>query len=160
MAKHFNVTQMVLFLQTLPSSLQSHPPGIPLQIKLGLLFATAVALVISSYISRRSHLQSKVTELENALGYMKDTVSSLKETIFTMRRMSADLENKFSVVEQCVDFMFTNNTHVQKALYKKLQLEEKYRDGKKEPYLTKNRQQAIQEYEAARMTVARRFNEV
>ena len=159
MAKHFNVTQMVLFLQTLPSSIK-FPPGVPLQVKIGIVLATAMALIISSYISRRSQLQKKVVLLDATVAELEKMVAALNHKVCEMQRLSVDVDAKISVVEQCTDFLFTNHTHVQKALYKKLDLEEKYKTGKKEPYLTKNRQQAIQEYEAAKMAVARRFNEV
>ncbi len=140
-------------MQSLPSEIHSLPAVIPLEIKFGMIIASALALIITSYINRRSYLNAKVIELEN-------TVASLKETIVTIRRLSAELENKLLVVEERADFMFTNTTHLQKALYKKLVLEEKYRDNTKEPFLTKNRQQATQEYAMAQMTVARRFAEV
>jgi uncharacterized coiled-coil protein SlyX len=119
-----------------------------------------MALVISSYISRRSQLQNKVTLLDETVAELEKTIAALNNKVCEMQRLSVQVDAKISVVEQCTDFLFTNHTHLQKALYRKLELEEKYKTGKNEPYLTKNRQKAIQEYEAAKMVVARRFNEV
>lgn len=139
--KHFNVTRVVLFLQSMPASIQSLP--VPLEIKIGVVLATALALTIISYINHRSHLQKRILFLEETVAQLNTTVSANETRVITL--------------EQCVDFMFTNHTHVQKALYKKLQLEDKYRDSK---VLTKHRQEAIQEYQTAKRTVARRFHEV
>lgn len=158
--KHFNISQMVLFLNSLPFSLESLPQGIPLEMKFGMILATAIALVISSYINSRSHLHKKIILLQANVSELEKIVASLNTNLTYMQSLSTDTEAKLVVVEQCVDFMFTNNSHVQKALHKKIELEEKYRSGKKEAYLTKNRQEAIQEYQNAKKTVARRFNEV
>jgi hypothetical protein len=188
----FNVTSILLFVQSLPQTIQSQAmkslpqaihslpqmfqtlsPCIPLEVKFGI----SLALIIVSYISHRSYLQAKVTMLENTVAelnkavailenqheHLKNTVSYNEQHIETQHE---HLKNTVSYNERLVgettdkvNFIFTNMTYLQKALYKKLDLEEKYREGKKEG-VTKNRQQAVQEYMIAEKTVARRFNEV
>jgi len=160
-------------MQSLPQAIQTLSPVIPFQVK----FAIFLALFLVSYLSHRSYLQSKVVALENTVAelykavailetqheHLKNTVSyneqhietqheHLKNTVSYNERLAADVADK-------VNFMFTNTTYLQKALYKKLDLEEKYREGKKEG-VTKNRQQAVQEYMIAEKTMARRFAEV
>ena len=76
-----------------------------------------------------------------------------------MKKTISDTELILGDCDKKVEFLFTNITYLQKALYKKLECEEKYKGGKKEG-VVKNRQQANQEYLSAEMTVARRFVEV
>jgi hypothetical protein len=153
----FNMTSIFLFVQSLPQSqvIKSLWPVIPFEIK----FAIFLAAFIVSYLSHRSYLQNKVATLENtvaelykAMAILEAQHEHLKNTVSYDERLSADTTDKMV-------FLFTNISYLQKALYKKLDLEEKYRDGKKEG-TTKNRQQAVQEYMIAEKTVARRFNEV
>ena len=142
-------------MQSLPQAIQTLSPVIPFQVK----FAIFLALFLVSYLSHRSYLQSKVVALENTVAELYKAVAiletqheHLKNTVSYNERLAADVADK-------VNFMFTNTTYLQKALYKKLDLEEKYREGKKEG-VTKNRQQAVQEYMIAEKTMARRFAEV
>jgi len=127
-------------------------PGISFEVK----FAIFLAVFLVSYINHRSYLQRKVALLENtvaelykAVAILESAHEHLKNTVSYNERLAMDVANK-------THFMFMNSTYLQKALYKKLDLEEKYREGKKEG---KNRQQAIQEYIIAEKTVARRFAE-
>lgn len=131
----------------MPASIQTLP--VPLEIKIGVVLAAALALTIISYINHRSHLQKRILLLE-------ETILLLEETIAKLTKAVSANETRVITLEQCVDFMFTNHSHIQKALYKKLQIEDKYRDSK---VLTKHRQEAIQEYQTAKRTVARRFHE-
>jgi hypothetical protein len=76
-----------------------------------------------------------------------------------MKKTISDTELILGDCDKKVEFLFTNITYLQKTLYKKLECEEKYKQGKKDQNLVKNRQQANQEYLSAEMTVARRFTE-
>lgn len=172
-----NSTSIFLFVQSLSAAIQSHavwsipqipnslpqllqlilstPKVIPFEVKFGIF----LALFVVSYISHRSYLQAKVATLENTVAELYKAVAiiesqheHLKNTVSYNERLAADVADK-------THFMFTNTSYLQKALYKKLDLEEKYRDGKKEG-ATKNRQLAVQEYMIAERTVARRFCEV
>jgi hypothetical protein len=160
--KHFNITSVTFLaqaIQSLPQAIQSLPQDIKLCI--------FIALAISSYISHRCYMENKIYTLESEVALLNKTVGDLKKSVdelnyaFTyMGQITTERDKKIDTMEQCVDFMFTNASHVQKALYKKLEFEVKYREHKKEPNLVQNRQQAIQEYAIAKKTVARRFNEV
>ena len=159
MAKHFNITSMLLFVQSLPNVVHSLPPGMPLEMKIGIFFATTVALVLSSYISRRSYLQNKVALLEKTVAELYTAVAKLESIRDTMTENMLDMEMIMGNCDKKSEFMFTNMSYLQKALHKKLDFEERYKNGKKEAYLNKNRQQAIQEYLNAERIVAQRFNE-
>ena len=172
-----NSTSIFLFVQSLSAAIQSHavrsipqipnslpqvlqlilstPKVVPFEVKFGIF----LAVFIVSYLSHRSYLQAKVATLENTVAELYKAVAiletqheHLKNTVSYNERLATDTADK-------VQFMFTNTIYLQKALYKKLDFEEKYRDGKKEG-TTKNRQQAVQEYMIAEKTVARRFCEV
>ena len=112
-------------------------------------------------------MQNKVYTLEIEVALLNKTVRDLKKSIdelnyaFTyMGQLATERDKKVDTIDECVNFLFTNTSHVQKALFKKLEFEVKYREHKKEPNLVQNRQQAIQEYAIAKKTVAQRFNEV
>ena len=155
MANHFN-TSILLFMQSLSKEIHALPVGIPFEIKIGIV----ATLFVVSYISHRSYLQSKVSLLENTVDELYRAVAKLESEGEKLRENISDMEIIMENCDRKSEFMFTNLSYLQKALYKKLDLEEKYKDGKKEANLTKNRQQAIQEYLTAEMTVARRFFEV
>ena len=154
MANHFN-TSILLFMQSLSKEIHALPVGIPFEIKIGIM----VILFVVSYISHRSYLQSKVSLLENTVDELYRAVAKLESEGEKMRENISDMEIIMGNCDRKCEFMFTNLSYLQKALYKKLDFEEKYKDGKKEANLTKNRQQAIQEYLSAEMFVARRFAE-
>ena len=184
MSKQFNVTTMLLFVQSLPQMFQSLPvvnktlpqmiqtlpqmiqtlpqmiqtllPAIPFEAKISIF----LALIIVSYISHRSYLQSKVSLLENTVAELYKGVATLESEREKMMEMISDMEIIMENCDKKAEFMFSNISYLQKALYKKLDFEERYRDGKKEANLAKNRQQAIQEYLNAELIVARRFTEV
>ena len=145
-----NMTSIVMLMNSLPKDI---PPEIPLHMKIGIL----VIMVIISYINRYCYLEKKISQLEKNVIEMESEMAAFKNTISTMRRMLTDAENKISVVENSADFLLTNTTQIQKALYKKLEIDEKFRTGK---VLTKDRQQAYQEYALAKMSFARRCNEL
>jgi hypothetical protein len=169
-----NVTSMLLFMQSqvmqsLPLAMNSLPHEmfqklqrlvlttpklIPLEAKFGIF----LVLFIVSYISHRSYLHAKVIvlqktadELYKAVAILESQHEHLKNIVSYNERLAADVADKTTL-------LYTNITYLQKALYKKLDLEDKYREGKKEG-ATKNRQQAIQEYATAKRLVARCFNE-
>jgi hypothetical protein len=153
MAK-FNMTSILLFVQSLPQSeaIKSLWPVIPFEIKIAMFLAAFLV----SYLSHRSYLQGKIILLENTVAELYKAVAllesqheHLKNSVSYDERLAADTTDK-------VHFIYTNISYLQKALYKKLDLEDKYRQGKK----VVNRQQAIQEYMTAERTVARRFCEV
>lgn len=170
MTKQFNVTTMLLFVQSLPQMFQTLPmvnktlpqmiqtllPAIPFEVKFGIF----LALCIISYISHRSYLQNKVSLLENTVAELYKAVATLEAQREKLNESMTDMEIIMENCDKKAEFMFTNMSYLQKALYKKLDFEEKYKDGKKEASLAKNRQQAIQEYLNAEIIVARRFSEV
>lgn len=139
---------------SLPEIFHALSPVIPLQVKFGIF----LAMFMLSYLSHRSYLQAKVLTLEKANAELYKAVATLetqhehlKTTVMYNERLAADVADK-------THFMLMNSTYLQKALYKKLDLEEKYRQGKKEGN-TANRQQAVQEYMIAEKKVARRFTD-
>lgn len=128
---------------------------IPFEVKFGVF----LALCIISYISHRSYLQNKVNLLENTVDELYKAVATLEADRENMTQIMSDMEIIMGNCDKKAEFIFTNISYLQKALYKKLDFEERYKDGKKEANLAKNRQQAIQEYLNAEMTVAQRFTE-
>lgn len=128
---------------------------IPFELKFGIL----LALIIVSYISHVCYLQRKITTLDDTVTELYKRVATLESECEEMKKTISDTELILGDCDKKVEFLFTNITYLQKALYKKLECEEKYKQGKKEQNLVKNRQQANQEYLSAEMTVARRFTE-
>ena len=124
------------------------PQVAPFEVKFGIL----LAFIIVSYISHYSYLQNKVILLEKTVKRLESEREEMKQTISDTELILGDCDKR-------VEFIFTNISYLQKALYKKLECEEKYKQRKKDPNLVKNRQQANQEYLTAEMTVARRFTE-
>ena len=142
-------------IQTLPQIIQTFPQIIPFEVKCGIL----LVLIILSYISHVCYLQRKVATLENTVAELYKRVATLESECEEMKQTISDTELILGDCDKKVEFMFTNISYLQKAIYKKLECEERYKDRKKEPNLAKNRQQANQEYLNAEMTVARRFTE-
>lgn len=158
----FNLTSILLFVSSLPVNktamqvIQGLPQVIPVEVKLAIF----LTMCLISYISHRSYLQKKVSLLENTVAELYKAVATLESDRDYMKHIISDMEALLLNCDKKSEFMFTNLSYLQKALYKKLDFEEKYKDGKKEANLTKNRQQAIQEYLTAEKLVSQRFAEV
>jgi hypothetical protein len=130
-----NVTHLLILVQSLPRYI---PQGAPKNIRMTISLIAMIALVLLC-------VSTKLKKLER--------------DIATMRLADEKYKERLDSYETYILFMFTNIKYLQQAKLKKIQLEAKYRNGKKEPNLIKNKQQAIEEYIQAKKIYAKRFSE-
>ena len=85
-------------------------------------------------------------------------INKLQQEILTIRLAEAESKRRLDYYESYVMFIFTNIKNLQESKLKKIDVDQRYMDGKNERNLVKKRQQANQEYVAAEKLYAQRFS--
>jgi hypothetical protein len=126
--KSIKITNILIFLQNLSIN---YP--LSLEYKLGILFATILILFILTAMKRISYLKTQNTLVHTNMKVLEDRVRRGEENLL---------------------FIITNIQKVQEIRRRKIELEEKYRDCKREANIVKKRQEVAHEYYVAKKEFA------
>lgn len=118
--KSFNITSIILFLQNLSTNYPLH-----IEYKIGLLFTTVLLVFGFTLMRRISYLNIQNTLIQADMKLLKERMGNQEVKIL---------------------FIITNIKKVEEVRRRKIELEEKYRDCKREANIVKKRQDVSHEY--------------